>query len=93
MDRHSSSPDEATRDVPSGARWRRTDPWPTADAYRLSLLASIQTAEDVDLGDFFRKVYPEVFRPPIETVGPEGSAEEPQRSSASSGEDGEVEDG
>lgn len=64
MKRHlSSGPGKAdgAPDDPAGPHWRPQGPWPTADAYRLSLLASIQTAEEVDLEDFFRKAYPEVL--------------------------------
>ena len=45
-------------------------PWPTADAYRLELLASIQDGGDVDLRDFFRKVYPQAVAPSSESEGP-----------------------
>lgn len=36
-------------------------PWPTADTLRLALLAKIQDAENVDLKEFFRQVYPRVL--------------------------------
>lgn len=47
----------------SGSRPGRHGPWPTVDSYRLTLLASIQTAESVDLIEFFRKAYPQAIEP------------------------------
>lgn len=62
--------DEGRKEGKGKEEWRPEGPWPTADGYRLSLLTSIQTAEDVDLVDFFRKVYPEVMPPAEEPRSP-----------------------